>query len=289
MITQLQTQTKAAQQPSFISSQTGLLQRKCACGQHTIAGGECEECRQKREGMIQRAAVRTTPTTGVPPIVHDVLSSSGQPLDAGTRKFMEPRFGHDFSQVRVHAALEQITEETGNAACDVEKEKVVYQVDYKKIPKCMWDCAEEHEKGHVKFMQPECSRLSAAYKASTKAIAKAKNSKSETDLREAEEASRKAEEATSTYEEWFMSTCKANEQQAYQAGINECKKPKVPKKCDDLRETKLYTDNMKLWEDFKKKPPNCPEPAREEKKEKTSEPKKSEPEKPKQSEKTPGK
>jgi hypothetical protein len=37
-----------------------------------------------------------------PPIVHEVLRSSGQPLDARTRAFMEPRFGHDFSKVRVH-------------------------------------------------------------------------------------------------------------------------------------------------------------------------------------------
>ena len=38
----------------------------------------------------------------VPPIVHEVLRSPGQPLDAATRAFMEPRFGHDFSRVRVH-------------------------------------------------------------------------------------------------------------------------------------------------------------------------------------------
>src|SRR5438132_1615607 len=100
MSTQSQTQAKAATQPSSI--QTGILQRKCACGQHTITGEECEECRQKPEGMMQRAAVSSAPVNAVPPIVHDVLSSSGQPLDAGTRAFMEPRFGHDFSQVRVH-------------------------------------------------------------------------------------------------------------------------------------------------------------------------------------------
>jgi hypothetical protein len=35
--------------------------------------------------------------------VHDVLRSAGQPLDRDTRAFMEPRFGHDFSHVRVHA------------------------------------------------------------------------------------------------------------------------------------------------------------------------------------------
>lgn len=38
----------------------------------------------------------------VPPIVHEVLRSPGRGLDAPTRAFMEPRFGYDFSQVRVH-------------------------------------------------------------------------------------------------------------------------------------------------------------------------------------------
>lgn len=37
-----------------------------------------------------------------PAIVQDVLNSAGQPLDATTRAFFEPRFGHDFSHVRVH-------------------------------------------------------------------------------------------------------------------------------------------------------------------------------------------
>ncbi len=52
--------------------------------------------------ILQRAAVNPTPVHHVPPLVHDVLRSSGQPLDATTRAFMEPRFGHDFSEVRVH-------------------------------------------------------------------------------------------------------------------------------------------------------------------------------------------
>jgi hypothetical protein len=38
-----------------------------------------------------------------PPIVEEVLRSTGRPLDPETRAFMEPRFGHDFSQVRVHS------------------------------------------------------------------------------------------------------------------------------------------------------------------------------------------
>src|SRR5260370_42340167 len=36
------------------------------------------------------------------PIVQEALSSNGQPLEASTREFMESRFGHDFSQGRVH-------------------------------------------------------------------------------------------------------------------------------------------------------------------------------------------
>jgi Domain of unknown function (DUF4157) len=39
---------------------------------------------------------------GIPTIVRDVLRSPGQPLDTTARGFFEPRFGHDFSQVRIH-------------------------------------------------------------------------------------------------------------------------------------------------------------------------------------------
>jgi hypothetical protein len=39
---------------------------------------------------------------GVPPIVHDVMRDGGQRLPADVRAFMEPRFGVDFSHVRLH-------------------------------------------------------------------------------------------------------------------------------------------------------------------------------------------
>lgn len=35
--------------------------------------------------------------------IEETLRPSGKPLDPATRAFMEPRFGHDFSKVRVHA------------------------------------------------------------------------------------------------------------------------------------------------------------------------------------------
>jgi hypothetical protein len=41
-------------------------------------------------------------TQSAPPIVNQALSSGSQPLDAGTQATMQSRFGHDFSDVRVH-------------------------------------------------------------------------------------------------------------------------------------------------------------------------------------------
>jgi hypothetical protein len=39
----------------------------------------------------------------VPPIVNEILNAPGQPLDAQTRAYFEPRFGHDFGQIRIHS------------------------------------------------------------------------------------------------------------------------------------------------------------------------------------------
>lgn len=82
--------------------QTGLLQRKCPCGGTPGVDGECEECREKRLSLQRRASSPAAPPPTVPPIVYEALNSPGQPLDAKTRELMEPRFGHDFSRVRVH-------------------------------------------------------------------------------------------------------------------------------------------------------------------------------------------
>jgi hypothetical protein len=73
-------------------------------------GGECEESHKKRDGSLQRAHLSRRGSGAesageVPPIVHDVLRSPGQPLDPEARTFFEPRFGQDFSQVRVHTDM----------------------------------------------------------------------------------------------------------------------------------------------------------------------------------------
>jgi hypothetical protein len=174
------------------SPKSDLLQRTCACGQHTIAGGECSACSNQRSMLLRSQRAFGSPSSlataqnnastqenvsslnsvvdsashfghdfsqipvysshplmlqtkltvnqprdvyeqeadqvaeqvmrmtdlgpsasndeseaKTPLIVHTVLNSGGgQPLDPATRAFMEPRFGHDFSQVRVHTGGE---------------------------------------------------------------------------------------------------------------------------------------------------------------------------------------
>jgi len=51
---------------------------------------------------LQRLPETQTSTPTIPPLVTEVISSPGQSLDTATRSFAEPRFGFDFSQVRLH-------------------------------------------------------------------------------------------------------------------------------------------------------------------------------------------
>jgi hypothetical protein len=76
------------------------VQRKCECG------GRCDDCKAgagDQHLQMKPAGPGSAHSATAPPIVHQVLNSPGRPLDAATRAFMEPRFGHDFSDVRVHA------------------------------------------------------------------------------------------------------------------------------------------------------------------------------------------
>jgi Domain of unknown function (DUF4157) len=75
--------------PPSVSTGNPHVQR-CA---GSCDNGKTEYLQTKRAGTTQALA---------PPIVHEVLRSPGRPLDSETRAFMEPRFGRDFSQVRLH-------------------------------------------------------------------------------------------------------------------------------------------------------------------------------------------
>ncbi len=144
--------------PAFTPGSNGVLQRKCACGNHTIAGGECAECAKKKSGLQRKltiganndpleqeadrvadqvmAAQLNSAVNAIPPriqrftgqandasntapaSVDHVLADSGRPLEPGLQKDMGQRFGHDFSQVRVHtgdAADQSAQEVNANA------------------------------------------------------------------------------------------------------------------------------------------------------------------------------
>jgi hypothetical protein len=78
------------------------VQRKCSCGR------TCDKCAAEQDHdheqlQMKRAGPGERKQTTQLPVVHQVLRSPGQPLDRTTRAWFEPRFGHDFSRVRVHA------------------------------------------------------------------------------------------------------------------------------------------------------------------------------------------
>src|SRR5258708_964654 len=55
---------------------------------------------------LQRSGAAPSPKPEAPPIVSEALRSPGQPLDQTTRDFLEPRFGTDCSEVRVHTGAQ---------------------------------------------------------------------------------------------------------------------------------------------------------------------------------------
>jgi hypothetical protein len=74
-----------------VISTTPQLNRKCAA------------CEEEVHPLQTKTARSSEAVAGeAPGIVHEVLRSPGQPLDASTRIFMERRFRHDFTGVRVH-------------------------------------------------------------------------------------------------------------------------------------------------------------------------------------------
>jgi bacterioferritin-associated ferredoxin len=74
------------------------VQRSCGCG------GSCGSCDDER--MQRKHAPNAAELSDAPGIVEEVLGTAGRPLDAGVRAWMEPRFGHDFTGVRVHAGTD---------------------------------------------------------------------------------------------------------------------------------------------------------------------------------------
>lgn len=72
-------------------------QRPSVGGQHADGRNSHEHVQTRRVNAHHAGGVAGSP------VVHEALRPTGQPLDSATRRFMEPRFGLDFSHVRIHA------------------------------------------------------------------------------------------------------------------------------------------------------------------------------------------
>ena len=115
-------EAKCARARTQTSQLSGGLQRNCACGNQTMAGTECATCSHKHESVLQREAAQSAGVAQVPPIVHEVLKSPGQPLDTEARAFFERRFGQDLSRVRLRTPVVQSRLKVGQAGDDYERE-----------------------------------------------------------------------------------------------------------------------------------------------------------------------
>jgi hypothetical protein len=86
--------------PAASHAGSPAVYRKCSC---ESSGESCPQCGDEKENKLLRKSAGPVAPMQAPPIVHEVLNSPGQLLNPATRSFMEPRFGYDFSRVRVHA------------------------------------------------------------------------------------------------------------------------------------------------------------------------------------------
>jgi hypothetical protein len=81
------------------STPIGSAQRKCAA---CAEGATCPKCEEEEQIQKKETPGRAPQAT---PAMHSQIASlkgGGQPLPPSVLSFFEPRFGHDFSQVRAH-------------------------------------------------------------------------------------------------------------------------------------------------------------------------------------------
>src|SRR5690242_10052552 len=97
---------QARQQPPAVSSHASSpLQRTYACEQHTIAGGECDECRRERKRLAMHSGIVPVPPSITPSSIPKPRPTEQEDIDESTSPFGESRFVHDFSQVPTHGGL----------------------------------------------------------------------------------------------------------------------------------------------------------------------------------------
>lgn len=143
-----------------------LLQRKPAIGEaHDIYEQEADRIasqvmRRPGYSRLKRPDIRVNRVPGpaatnhrqayTPTIVEEVLKSPGQPLDTSTRTYMEARFGHDFSRVRVHTGERAAASaQAVNAQAYTSGNNVVFGAGYFKPGNLAGTALIAHELAHV--------------------------------------------------------------------------------------------------------------------------------------------
>ncbi|WP_233809192.1 eCIS core domain-containing protein [Paraburkholderia sp. HP33-1] len=100
---------------------------------HPRVARKCAACDLEDEKLRRKESAAGAMALGdAPSIVHETLRSPGQPLDRKSRDFFEPRFGYDFSGVRIHAGS-QAAESAGavnSYAYTVGRDIVFHQGQY---------------------------------------------------------------------------------------------------------------------------------------------------------------
>jgi hypothetical protein len=94
----------------------GVGQRKCACGQYTVAGGECEACRQKRLKLQRWDKGQDGPA----------LLTAGF---AATATTVMPRFGVDFTRLQLRAPRPVIQRMPGDETASLPDAAAVQEAE----------------------------------------------------------------------------------------------------------------------------------------------------------------
>lgn len=85
------------------AAETGLLQRACAKCDEEEEEVQRSEAGAHEAGEASMSAGGAAVSSGLSSRIEGLRKGGGSPLPGGVREYFEPRFGHDFSRVRVHA------------------------------------------------------------------------------------------------------------------------------------------------------------------------------------------
>lgn len=101
MVKRLSSQNRTNVGAFGANQSSGALQRDSPAARNDVVRGNGLSADTMRQPL--RPAGRVPEAASVPSVVHETLRTPGQALDPATRDFMESRFQHDFSGVRIHS------------------------------------------------------------------------------------------------------------------------------------------------------------------------------------------